>query len=365
MSAATNESAVEASSGPVLCSECFSDQGLRMDAFQLGREDDGACQQCHRTTGRKLTREMVEQLAYRFFVRGTFVRTTYGGAPVIQFNEHHHKKSDIKVPEWLRADVELIGNAAGIGFFYYGPRMWMVGEVYPLKSLQDDAERRDIVRRILAEYPRLVLPQTETFFRLRIKPKNPSDASEYDAPPVGTAGKGRLDSATFSVMYGSQDLELCVHECRVTIEDDLFLATLRPNADLQLLDLTELLKEDGTEFESLDMAVHMLFLAGEHSYQISRDIAIAARDAGFDGVVYPSYFSLARTGAMPFETAYGISIRRFPSQEAYAKAHTVPNLALFGRPLADGRVTVQCINRVILKRVNYDLHFGPVGHQLT
>ena len=77
-------------------------------------------------------------------------------------------------------------------------------------------------------------------------------------------------------MYGSQDLPVCVHECRVTAEDELYVATLSPTRDLKLLDLSVLLREeDGTEFDSLDMAVHMLFLAGKHSYEISRDSAVA------------------------------------------------------------------------------------------
>ena len=81
-------------------------------------------------------------------------------------------------------------------------------------------------------------------------------------------------------MYGSQDLQVCIHECRVTAEDDLYVASLAP-ARLRLLDLTHLLHEQHvTEFESLDMAVHMLFLAGPHSYEIARIIAQASRDAG-------------------------------------------------------------------------------------
>jgi len=53
-------------------------------------------------------------------------------------------------------------------------------------------------------------------------------------------------------MYASQDLQICVHECRVTAEDDLYVATLAPSRDMKLLDLTELLTEDVSEFESLD-----------------------------------------------------------------------------------------------------------------
>jgi hypothetical protein len=123
-----------------------------------------------------------------------------------------------------------------------------------------------------------------------------------------------------------------------------------------------LLQEDATEFESLDMAVHMLFLAGEHSYNITREIALEVHKAGYDGLVYPSYFSLLRTGGMPFETVYGISHRRIAQLADREKSKTIPNLALFGRPIEQGHVGVRCINKLILRRVEYDTHFGPVGY---
>jgi len=64
-------------------------------------------------------------------------------------------------------------------------------------------------------------------------------------------------------LYGWPDLQVCVHECRAIAEDELFVATLAPTRTLTFLDLTEVLQEDGvTEFESLDLAIHMLFLAG-------------------------------------------------------------------------------------------------------
>jgi hypothetical protein len=138
---------------------------------------------------------------------------------------------------------------------------------------------------------------------------------------------------------------------------------------LKLLDLSEVLREpEGvTEFESLDMAVHMLFLAASHSYDITRRISLMAGQAGFDGIEYPSYFSLLRTGAIPFETAYGLSgrvIARYTRHARHAeheRSKIVPNLALFGYPVAEGKVEVKCINRLLVTRVEYDLKFGPAG----
>lgn len=238
----------------------------------------------------------------------------------------------------------------------------MVGEVEPLKSLQKAKGRQAIIERILSEYPARILELEEFFYRIRVNPSAPGEAAQYDSPPHHIAGRGRLDSPGRPVLYVSPDLEVCVHECRVTAEDQVFVATLAPAKPLRLLDLSVLLRgEHVTEFESLDMSVHMLFLAGKHSYKITRAIAEAASNAGFDGIVYPSYFSLLCLGQMPFQTVYGISHRRIPQFQDHEQAKSIPNLALFGRPVSEGKVAVRCMNKLIVSRVAYEFHFGPTG----
>jgi RES domain len=345
---------------PVLCSNCFSDQGLRLDAERIGEAGVFDCPNCGDRSGRKLTRDRVGALTQRFFVWGTLHKSDYGAAPIVQFNEH--QKTSITTSRWFERDIKLIGNTLGVGFFYYGPRLWMVGEVEPLKALQKEQSREAIIQRIVQEYPSVLLDESRLFYRIRKAPKLPEDEAEYDTPPAEFLGAGRLDSRSLPVMYASQDLEVCVHECRFTAEDELYVATLSPTRPLKLLDLSYLLPEEHvTEFESLDMAIHMLFLAGKHSYEISREIAKAAQAAGCDGLIYPSYFSLLRTGTKPFETAYGISYRRFPQMREYEQTKSIPNFALFGRPIAEKNVVVRCINKLILSHVSYSFHFGPVG----
>ncbi len=346
----------------LLCSNCFVDEGLKIDSWKHGVEQRADCPNCKSPYGKKLTKEHVRALAHRFFVDGTTIRFEYGAAPRVQCNEYHYGKSDIAPSPWLENDVRLIEDAGKIGFFHYGPRLWMFGEVEPLKGLQDPATRPQIIERVLKEYPVRSLAKDASFYRVRVNPQRPAEPDEYDSPPMPIAGKGRLDSVGFAVMYGSQDIDICIHECRAMAEDDIYVATLTPARDLRLLDLTAVLKEEVTEFESLDMAIHMLFLAKSHSYGISRDIAVAVRDSSFDGVIYPSYFSLLRTGGRPFETAYGLSLRRFhPQAEKYAQAYMIPNLALFGRPIQHRSVTVKCINRIVLTQIGYLGHFGPVA----
>lgn len=343
----------------IACSSCFSDQGLRLDALRLGEKTADACTNCRDVEGAKLTKQLLERLAERYFVWGSFHRTDFGGAPTIQFNDK--RKGEVAFPEPLAGDAALIERLCGIGFFHYGPRLWMIGETAPLEALQDLRTRAHVVERIINEYPSESLDPDALFYRVRKAPSNPDSPSEYDSPPKGVPGNGRLDSETFSVLYASPDLEVCVHECRFAAEDELYVATLSATAPLQLLNLAALLKEDVDEFESLDNSINMLFLASRHSYDIARSIAVAARDHGFDGLIYPSYFSELRTGVMPFRATIGISNRRIPQYQEIEEALAVPNYAIFGHPIENGKLVVRCINKIIMSRVEYGFHFGPTG----
>ncbi|WP_197281977.1 RES family NAD+ phosphorylase [Dethiosulfatarculus sandiegensis] len=218
----------------------------------------------------------------------------------------------------------------------------------------------EIIDRIFIEYPSVILEPDAPFYRIRKDPKRADCPEEYDSPPIGIAGNGRFDAPGFPVLYASPDIEVCVHECRFTAEDELYVATLNATNSLNLLDLTAILEEDGTEFESLDIAINMLFLAGKHSYDVTRTLAMAAKSAGFDGLTYPSYFSELKTGVRPLRTTYGISNRKVPHYQQIEQSLSVPNYALFGYPIKSGRISVKCINKMFISQVKYGFHFGPV-----
>ena len=343
----------------IACSNCFIDEGLRMDAERLGEDDASPCPRCEANDGRKLDPSRLAMLAQQFFVWGSVHKFDYGAAPRIQCNDR--RETDMDMPGSLRSDAAVFEGALGIGFFLYGPRLWMLGEVEPLKSLQGDETRPAAIERILREYGSRTLTGRDRFYRIRKDPDEPSQGGQYDSPPAGLSS-GRLDTAEWPALYASPDLQTCLHECRVTAEDDLFVATLSPARDLELLDVAPLLDEprEVDEFESLDLAVNMLFLAGEHSYPIARELARAARCAGFDGIVYPSYFSMLRNGVKPIETTYGISNRKIPLYRELEEAKIAANFAIFGRPIQEGLVDIRCVNRVVLSKVSYSVHFGPV-----
>ena len=334
-------------------------EGLRLEAERVGKKLPLVCPRCKSQTGLKLDPDHLMSLAYYFFVWGSLHKSDYGAASVIKFRDSI--KTDIDLPFSLRKDVVVFEESIDIGFFPYGPRLWMLGEIEPLKDLQCRKKRSEVIKRILNEYESRTVTTQEKFYRLRKNPKRPSLANEYDSPPTKSSND-RLDKCRFPVLYASHDPDICLHECRASAQDKLYIAALRPTQDLRLLDLLALLdeSEDTTEFESLELAVDMLFSAGGHSYPITQELACAARDAGYDGIRFPSYFSRLHIGVEPVETIYGISNRMFPQLRKFEEAKLSANIAVFGRPIRDGLVEVCCVNRMVVRNISYYYHYGPV-----
>ena len=323
--------------GAVLCSECFADQGLQIEAKNLGTASRHTCRNCGSISGHKLDRTSVEELAQNFFTYGSFVKSEYGGASILRFGDWDKNNREVRFSVWLDTDAALIERTIKSNLRYYAPATWRLGEVEPLETLCDPATQPSAAIDVVIRFPRRKLPVGTMFYRLRkgIPWKEQGSESQYDAPPVGCSSGGRLESPGLSVLYGSQNLEICVHECRTTKADDCHLGTLRIARQLELLDLCESIDNDGpTPFESLYLAVQYIFSAEEHSYSAARAIALAANAAGLDGVIYPSYFSSLRGG-------------------------TIPNIGLFGHPIANGKVNLVCANRLILERADYAVRLGP------
>jgi len=139
----------------------------------------------------------------------------------------------------------------------------MIGGVAPLKALQELNTQKKIIERILHEYPRRKIAPGDPFYRIRKSPSDPTKPLQYDNPPENILSTGRLDSPVLPAIYASHQIDLCVHERRVTSEGELDAAKLSHNAALNVLCISVLLKQGDnvTEFESIYMAVHMLFLA--------------------------------------------------------------------------------------------------------
>lgn len=366
----------EEKNGPyVACSDCFSDHGLLLTAIECGTKDDIECPICKSKTGHKLTRVQLLDLASKFFVNGSYIKTSYGGFPYVQYNEHHYHEQDFKAIGLLRdtcRDAVLISELLGVGFFPYSPATYAVGFIEPLEDLQSNNDKRRIpvLNRVIQEFPSVYLHETDVFYRLRVNPLQPDNKDQYDSPP--SQSTGRLDSDDVSVWYGAAELELCFHECRGDLSAVRYFGTVSPVKPLKLLNLTARIDEgDYTDFTSLYLAIQMLFGA-EHfespgydrmgdpddgdrfvpekdPYHVAREIASAAHRIGFDGILYPSYFA----NYLPEDEEAEVTR---PMRNELRGA----NIALFGHPVREGKIVVKSVNKRLLLTVRYSFNLGPV-----
>nr|WP_315026345.1 RES family NAD+ phosphorylase [uncultured Chryseobacterium sp.] len=319
----------------ILCSKCFFDEGLKLTCERFGKSNKIICPSCKKSEGHKISKADLEEVCWEFFINGTAFEAEFGGASLLSFNQF--QKTEVKFNFKLNNDIKLIEKELGIGFFYNAPRLFKLGYITQLEKInsKDIIQEFEVLDEIIQKFPSRILTNEDYFYRLRKNPKNPDNELEYDSPPIEYAGKGRLDSIDLNILYGSENIEICLHECRVTLLDKLYLAKLVPTQNLKILDLSADINDDAIEFESLSLSIHFIFRAEKHAYEICRKISKYALLQGFDGIIYPSFFSKI-------------------------KSDSIPNIALFDFPLKNNKVKVESINRVIIDKIQYDYTFGPV-----
>ncbi|SFQ66256.1 RES family NAD+ phosphorylase [Donghicola eburneus] len=314
------------------CSRCFDDIGLRKVAEKFGKSKFGTCPICGSSDGTKLTHSALELSCTEFFVRGSIFAGRGWFAPLLQFN-YFDRPIDEVGREPLRKDIRLLSEAFGLKVFLYGPPLWMFG-----KPAEEDGKQRwedSAYQKICDYHNERELDSNSTFFRVQRNIEfTPEDARFCSPPENFRTAYGRFDSPKLPILYCSLDVETCLHESRVSLEDDIFVATMHPTRTLRLLDLTS----PKVDFEISpfdDPRIWLKSLVYDHgSYDCCQRLASHIRSLGYDGFIVESYF-----------------------QQAARAKHA--NLCLFDRPVVSGLVRVEGINKVNLHNVSYEFGFGP------
>ncbi|MBQ8703804.1 MAG: RES family NAD+ phosphorylase [Bacteroidales bacterium] len=322
----------------IACSNCFHDTGLKHEARKVGFQDNSLCPVCMSSSGRKLTLDLLHDLCWNYFVSGSYYKTEYGGASTLMINDSGGN-DDIECSQPLKHDIQLLQRNFNISVFYYAPQMWRIGMIDWIAILCGSASRKrdHAIEQILLRSHTTYINSNNILYRLRTGNIGSTiSPQEYDAPPQQVLKDGRLNVKEDVVLYAAFDIETCIHECRVAINDEMYIARLRPLKRLKLLDLTKIKEsdEESTPFENLNIAMHFIFTAGNSSYKATHLLASAIYERGFDGIIYPSYFN---------------TVRR----------HEFKNVALFGRPITTRKIEVECINRLVLNTVKYNYSMGP------
>jgi hypothetical protein len=232
------ESAVQ----QVLCSECFENEGIRVEADGLGTPSRESCQNCGSTRGKKLDLEKLRRLAYRFFVQGTIPHGTGGYVPILQYDERSDDEDDddIGMLEETIADWNLIKRHIGGRLFNNAPDLWRLGIT---DHYDDDLNVTEgTISGIVKQLSIREVPAGSKTYRIRIRRDEDASmlpSSEYDAPPATVKrAYGRFDDDKTPILYTSPNVEVCLHETRIVLTDEIYVATLVATQDLRLADLS-------------------------------------------------------------------------------------------------------------------------------
>ena len=332
---------------PVLpCSDCFKDNGLRLEAKRVGKESASVCQYCKSSDGYALDSDCLHELQVQFFSRATAPNQYRQDVAVLGVVEDDPDDDDIGLvlrPE-TQADWALIRGAIGGRLWYRSPRLFYLGITNHFGISQSLA--KEVVRdQVVPKLRFTEMDTSSTLYRIRINldDHDKFDEGQFDTPPKRKRrGFGRFDNNKLPLFYGSPNLQVCIHECRVTLVDNIFVASLTPTKKLSLIDLTGNYDQpnDIDPFDDLEWFFRGLMNASQpHVYRYCRRIAQTIRDmTSADGFVYNSYYT---------------------NIAGDSEGKTV-NYAFFGHPISEGKLALTSINTVRLERIRYDYHLGPV-----
>lgn len=318
----------------VICSDCFRRLGLKIMVERFGVKDGVRCPQCGSYNGLKLTLEQARELAGEYIVRGSYHRTLFGGSPVYMLSDREY---DDKLFE-DDPDLTLLLDKCGLNAFLYGPATWRVGNTTWLEDLQskNKTTRTRAIKKIVDRCEITECGEGTVFYRLLTQLfGGSSDPLTYDAPQWQYQKKGRFGLRGTSVLYLSSSIESAIHECRVTVEDELFLASISINKALKIIDLTKTLNDSGDPWEDLSTSLNLLCSTGQDAYRITQAISREVFNRGYDGIFYWSFFN----------------------QITQEKGK---NLVLFGSPIKEGKLEVISKDRLFLDQVQYSYSLGAL-----
>lgn len=322
---------------PLACPACFANFGFRRTVERFARKRRGVCPQCGIDGRLKLGPSELEEAVVEFFVYGSYITETF--APVYQVNRSnsYHATFDLT----LSSDAALASRLTGLVIFDYGPPLWRLGMTEHFHEFEAGGEtRRQAAEGIVTAAPSVSIPTSATLFRIRLNARADegiNTAAAFDPPPVSMLREpGRWDELDFPVLYLADDIELCLHECRATIADEITVATLQPSRELNLLDLTGEIASVGADpFQDPNIFVGIMCRSRGTWLDYCRAISRAARAAGYDGIRYTSYYAQAKHAAASL------------------------NLAIFGRPLEEKLLKINSVNRLHISDVSFRFKFGP------
>ena len=306
-------------------------------AARMGQLRSTPCINCGSSSVQQLDDQTLRTLFDLFFIDGTVPFGAGGKVPVLM-GTPYKKMESVSFDPTLMSDYTLITDRLQIYAFNHAPALWTLGITdyeHCLDALDDNIE---CLEHLLSRCRTWTLAKGSIVYRIRLNPSNARDAASYDTPPFNIKPDFfRFDGDDLPVFYGALEIETCIHECRTTLEDWVALATFEATSDISLLDLIEGFDESSARnpYQSVGALFRGMMLQGKRQYPRCQLWARFVKSKGFGGIRYQSYFS-------------------------QVKPQPCIDIALFGQPIADGRLLLRSLNRVKIEAVRYEYIFGPI-----
>ena len=325
----------------VCCSDCFNNEGLRLEAIKLGVRQ-GKCPRCGSVTGLVLDENQCGDLLERFFVAGSRSIGAFGVSPYMNGMGNPH---GIQFDSTLHEDLETLTKIDSLGLRLRAPKTYLVGDTEHWDAFQGMVEHRaktgglpenavSIVDKVLERCRKFILPKGTRFYRIRKNPQGSIDPVSYDSPPADHTSS-RLSQGKNPILYGAFDVETCIHESRCRIDDEICIATIETLIDLNTVDL------------------------GDAPYRASEETPWTSPSIFLSQVMRsPRHDECQIIGERAFR--HGISAVQFPSLFSQVLDQEHANIAIFGHPLAERKAKIHSYNRVKLERVRYEYILGPI-----
>jgi RES domain len=319
------------------CSDCFRNEGLRLEATSLGVRVASICPNCGLASGRKLNRNHLLKLISRFFVQATVPHGIGGYAPILQYNPDR-QSDDVQFDSETASDWALVKRLVGGSLFHYGPPLWRIGftDHYEEPNVISD----DTIDKIVKMLSIKTLPKGFKTFRIRknVDARSAMNLDQFGVPPTHIERDyGRFDDGNLQILYTSPSIPVCLHECRVLITDDISVATFSAVSELKVADLTaDYDQEAKSPFEDLRYFFNGVFLTRDESiYGIARRISAAIKKIhSVDGFITNSFFT---------------TVSQEPVSQNYC----------FYPETVKQKLSLNSLNRLHLETVSYTYAFGP------
>lgn len=340
--------------GSIVCSHCFKKHSLRMIAEDTGIASDEPCPRCKSANGKKLSKEGFLWLMTSYFENGSIDLSVGNHQPKYRIRETQEKTFEtLALGSDLIQDCKMLHELTGHSVDLNYSRLADMGiwrfnadlkDITMQNPCDESFDRLDkLLSTAISKFKTITISPGSIIYRIKRNLPQDIDAEtatvfdpqpSIDTPEVFPS-RDRFSASVIPVFYGAFDISTCLFECRTEYIEELTLGTFEVSRDLKLLDLEELEDTITTGFEREDLGCFVSRMLYQREYALNNYFSVMAFRLGFQGLKYCSYFSKVR-------------------------GNRLMNVAIFGTPIAEGKLKPICFDRLTIDNVEVKYSLGPV-----